>query len=103
MHTCTFVSAKFAILEDDVPAGQTVLIKFTNPALDYQQGEMKKRQVSIGKSSITFPMIDLQDVILLGKSILQFIVGLMTTGLCTPYVDNEHTTLKCEMSAYKMS
>lgn len=48
-------------------------------------------------------MIDLQNVILLGKSILQFIVGLVATGLCTPYADDEHTTLKCDMSGCKMS
>lgn len=66
-------------------------------------GGNERRQASKGKSSIMFPVIGLQNVILLGKSILQFIVGLMTAGLCTPYVDNEHTALKCEMSGRKMS
>lgn len=52
---CIFVSAKFAILEDEVPAGLTVLIKFRNPALDYERGEMKEGRFPKESRVLRFP------------------------------------------------
>lgn len=54
---CIFVSTKFAILEDEIPEGQTVLIKFRNPALDYQRGEMKEGRFPKESQVLRFPWL----------------------------------------------